>query len=83
MAVPKYPELLNGDWLYARYVEDGLSLDQIAELIGFDVPAGTVAYWLGKHGIPTRANTRRAPNGRSSCSEGRAPRPTGCYREGA
>lgn len=83
----KYPELQDPAWLRARYVEDGLSLDGIAELVDFDCSAVTVGYWMRKHGIPARPRTSRAPAGRSVWTEGRAAASTvrGCGRmmEGA
>ena len=67
----KYPDLLNAEWLRARYWDDGLSADQIAELIDFDCAQATVNKWLHRHGIPLRDRTELAPNGRPIWSEGR------------
>lgn len=73
---PKYPELQDPEWLRARYVVDGLSADQIAEMIDFDCTTTTVRNWLRRHGIPLRPSTEQAPNGRRGWRQGdRVPTP--------
>ena len=61
---PRYEEFLDAEWLRTRYVDEGLSTDQIAELIGFDVKPASVGYWLAKHGIPLRPKSSKSPAGR-------------------
>ena len=56
---PKYPELQDADWLRARYVTEGLSTIEIAEMLDFDCAPTTVGNWLRKHGIPARPPTGR------------------------
>ena len=81
---PLYPELRDADWLRARYVDEGLSQDQIAELLGFECARATVGQWLRRHGIPARPISAGAPHGRPRWTEGRD-LPVGVrnYREGA
>lgn len=52
-----FPELVDRDWLHARYVTDELSLRQIAVLVG--CKNVTVSKWLKKHSIPVRHNPTR------------------------
>ncbi len=66
----KYPDLLNAEWLRARYWDDGLSADQIAELLGFECSQATVGKWLRHHGIPTRGSGEPSPSGRPKWTEG-------------
>lgn len=50
----RWPQLADPAWLRARYVDDELTTGEIAELIDFDCPSGTVSSWLKRHGIPAR-----------------------------
>ena len=61
---PRYPELQDPDWLRARYIDEGLSADQIAEMLGFECASQSVLYWLRKHNIPARPQAAPAPHGR-------------------
>jgi G:T-mismatch repair DNA endonuclease (very short patch repair protein) len=45
-------EYKDKDWLYKKYVREGLSLHDIAKL--FEVDAQTIRYWMKKFNIPTR-----------------------------
>lgn len=45
-------EYKDKEWLYKKYVEEGLSLHDIAKM--FDVDAHTIRYWMKKSDIPTR-----------------------------
>lgn len=40
-------------WLIVHYLDSALSIAEMAELAGVEVP--TIAYWLKKHGIKTRS----------------------------
>ena len=54
-----YPELGDAEWLRARYVDDGLSADKIAELVDFDCHRQSVWNALCRHGIPRRKGGAR------------------------
>jgi len=50
----KYPQLEDCDWLRAQYVDDGMTLNQIADLVDFDCSAAYVSYALKRAGIKAR-----------------------------
>ncbi len=41
------------EWLEQKYIDEGLSMKQIADLVGAKAPR-TVMRWLGQYDIPTR-----------------------------
>lgn len=43
---------MDRDWLYQKYIIEGLSCPQIGKLVNRD--GSTIRHWLRKHGIPTR-----------------------------
>jgi hypothetical protein len=45
-------EHTNRDWLYQKYIIDGLGCPEIGRIVDRD--PGTIYYWLKKYGIPTR-----------------------------
>jgi transposase/5-methylcytosine-specific restriction endonuclease McrA len=47
--------------LLKRYLDEGLSLNQIGELVGRD--ASTVGYWVNKHGLVANGRAKYAPRG--------------------
>lgn len=57
----RYPELHDRTWLHARYVEERLTGDQMAELIDFDCTAAAVYAALHRWEIPVRGVGRRRP----------------------
>jgi transposase len=48
------PLLLDRNWLYETYIENGISAKEIGEMIGHC--AGTIRRWLKKHKIKLRSN---------------------------
>lgn len=49
---PRLKKLRSKNWLYQRYITENTLTPQIAEELG--TSASMVAYWLKKHGIPTK-----------------------------
>lgn len=54
------------EWLYQKYIVEGLGAPEIGELVGRDPK--TILYWLRKHDIPTRP---RGTNYKQNLSNGR------------
>lgn len=55
----EYPELLDKEWLAEHYGKLGMTADEIAEELGFEVTAASVIYYLEKAGIRRRKPSRR------------------------
>lgn len=57
---------MDKDWLYQKYITEGLDCVQIGNLVRRDPK--TIIYWMRKHGIPTRP---RGSNYKKNLNNGR------------